>query len=231
MSLRFELPGAGEALFTTRAQGNLSTLRGEQPESGAARRELLCNQLGLRWLCASRQVHGTVVHRVRSESGRGGQALTLDADGHATSMRGIGVMVLAADCLPVAIGAPGAVAMVHAGWRGLASGVLEEGVRTLRELIDADPAENKPLQITAVIGPSAGSCCYEVGEDVHAEFDNRHREGRKIDLSAIAQERMTAAGVTRVHKIERCTICDPEFFSYRREGQGAGRQAGIAWLT
>ncbi len=69
---------------------------------------------------------------------------------------GVGAMVLAADCLPVALGNDGAVAMVHAGWRGLAAGVLEEGVRAVREL----GGEGK---IAAIVGPGAGPCCYEVG--------------------------------------------------------------------
>jgi hypothetical protein len=132
--LRFELPGGAGALFTTRAHGNLSTLRGEQPEYGRRERDRLCEELGLRWLCASRQVHGTGVRRVRREDGSGGEALSLDADGHATALRGVGVMVLVADCLPVLLVSEGAVAALHAGWRGLAAGVLEEGVRAVGEL-------------------------------------------------------------------------------------------------
>ncbi len=148
-----------------------------------------------------------------------------EADGQATCLPGVGVMVLVADCVPVLLGSEGAVAAVHAGWRGLAGGVLEEGVRALREL----GANGEP--ITAVVGPAAGGCCYEVGEEVHELFGGAHREGRRIDLRAIAAERLTDAGVARVERVERCTICDPELFSHRREGARAGRQAGVAWLS
>jgi YfiH family protein len=232
--MRFELPGGGRALFTTRAEGNLSTLRGEGHGRGAQLREDLCEYLGLRWLCASRQVHGATVQRVRSEDGAGGQAMALDADGHATSLRGVGMMVLAADCLPVLLGSEGAVAALHAGWRGLAAGVLDEGVRALRELAEGDRAGAQG--ICAVIGPGAGPCCYEVGEEVHAVFGDgsevgRYRLGRSLDLAAIAAERLAAAGVERIERVEACTICDTRYFSHRREGSRAGRQAAVAWLA
>ena len=115
---------------------------------------------------------------------------TFEADGHALAAPGLAAMVLTADCIPVALGAQGAVAALHAGWRGLAGGVLEEGVRALRELGGSG-------DIVAVVGPCAGACCYEVGEEVHAAFAGVHREGRLIDLRAIAHERLLAAGVAR----------------------------------
>ncbi|HEY3828970.1 MAG TPA: polyphenol oxidase family protein [Solirubrobacteraceae bacterium] len=223
--LRFELPGGGGALFTTRAHGNLSTQRGEQPRHGRRERERLGEALGLRWLCASRQVHGSVVQRVRAQAGSGGEAVAIDADGHATALRGVGAMVLVADCLPVVLGAGGAVAALHAGWRGLAGGVLEEGVRALREL-------GGEGEIKAVVGPGAGPCCYEVGEEVHAVFGGARRVGvANIDLPALAEDRLLAAGVGRVERVGICTICDERLFSHRREGERAGRQAGVAWLA
>lgn len=220
-----ELPGGGRALFTTRAEGNLSTLRGDGHQQGLQARERLCRRLRLRWLCASRQVHGTTVQRVRTQSASGGAPLALDADGHATTLAGVGAMVLVADCLPVVIGAPGAVAALHAGWRGLADGVLEEGVRALRELGGAG-------EMTALVGPGAGPCCYEVGEEVHAALGAYQVAGRaNVDLPSIARARLAAAGVTRIEQVGGCTICDPAYFSHRREGERAGRQAGIAWLV
>ncbi len=224
LSLRYELPGAGHALFTTRAEGNLSTMRGPGHERGRSERDRLCERLGLRWLCASRQVHGTAVQRVVERTGRGGQAMEIDADGHATALRELGTMVLVADCLPVILGSESAVAAVHAGWRGLAGGVLEEGVRAVRELGGSG-------ELAAVIGPGARGCCYEVGEEVHRTFGNAHREGRNLDLAAVARDRLEAAGVTRIEDAGVCTICDARLFSHRREGLDAGRQAGIAWLS
>jgi hypothetical protein len=132
-------------------------------------------------------------------------------------------MVLTADCAPAVLGAEGAVAALHAGWRGLAAGVLEQGVRALREVGGRG-------EIVAVVGPCAGACCYEVGEEVHAAFGGAHRDGRLIDLRAIAHDRLLAAGVARVLDARACTICDERFFSHRREGAAAGRQAGVAWL-
>ncbi len=162
----------------------------------------------------------------------------VQADGHATSMPGIGTMALAADCLPVALGSDSAIAMVHAGWRGLAAGVLEEGVTALRELSGAQAGTEGTGKggaddpITAVIGPGAGVCCYEVGPEVHAAFGGAHHDGRgHIDLKAIARDRLLAAGVAEVLDAQLCTICDERFFSHRRESTRAGRQAGIAWLS
>jgi polyphenol oxidase len=219
-----ELPGGARALFTSRAHGNLSTQRGDGHERGRSARDRLCGELHLQWLCASRQVHGTSVQRVSSVEGSEGEAVAIDADGHATGVPGIGAMVLTADCLPVALAGDGAVAIVHAGWRGLAAGVLEEGVGALRDVGGAPP-------LAAVIGPGAGLCCYEVGPEVHAAFGTIRDTAEKIDLRAIARDRLLAAGVTQVLDAQACTICDARFFSHRREGERAGRQAGVAWRS
>ncbi|MHB8235508.1 MAG: polyphenol oxidase family protein [Solirubrobacteraceae bacterium] len=221
-----ELPGGARALFGSRAHGNLSTRTGDSHERGREARDALCAELDLQWLCASRQVHGVAVQRVRTVAGRGGEAVAMDADGHATALSEVGAMVLTADCLPVVLASDGAVATLHAGWRGLAAGVLEEGVRALHELGgDASGA------IVAVIGPGAGVCCYEVGPEVHAAFGVTLADAQNIDLRAIARERLLAAGVDRVLDADACTICDERFFSHRRQGARAGRQAAIAWRS
>jgi YfiH family protein len=147
-----------------------------------------------------------------------------EADGHAVAAPRLAAMVLTADCIPVVLGAEGAVAALHAGWRGLAAGVLEEGLRALREVGGGGEA-------VAIVGPCAGGCCYEVGEEVHTAFGGVPRKGRSIDLRAIAHERLLAAGVARVDDVQACTICDERYFSHRREGARAGRQAGLAWLS
>ena len=233
--LSFDFPGAGHALFTTRAHGNLSSVGGDGAEQGLESREELRAQLGVRRMLRGYQVHGTTVQRVREDRGAGAGGTMdsesqpeVEADGQATALSNLGALVLTADCLPVALGATGAVAMVHAGWRGLAAGVLEEGVRAVRELGGED-------DLVAIIGPGAGPCCYEVGEEVHAAFGGAHRaqgpHTRNIDLKAIARDKLLAVGVTEVRDIAMCTICDERFFSYRREGARAGRQGAAAWLS
>jgi YfiH family protein len=236
-----ELPGGGRALFTDRSHGNMSSVGGKEAEGGLAARERLRERCGIAALVRGYQVHGTVVGCVYVDGARRGTPAGADdladarrlsdgplqssfhADGHACAAEGVAAMVLAADCLPVVLGARGAVAALHAGWRGLAAGVLEEGVRALREVGGSG-------DVVAVLGPCAGRCCYEVGEEVHAAFRGAHREGRLIDLRAIASDRLRAAGVTEVREAPLCTICDQRFFSHRREGERAGRQAAVAWL-
>jgi purine-nucleoside/S-methyl-5'-thioadenosine phosphorylase / adenosine deaminase len=215
-------------LFTARSEGNLSSAAGDRAGEAAASRERLRERIGVRELARGYQVHGTLVSRVEEPpapgcTGRGGRPEP-DADGQATALPGLGVMVLSADCLPVAIAGNGAVAMVHAGWRGLAAGVLESGVEAIAEL----GGGNRPL---AAVGPCAGVCCYEVGEEVHRAFRGAHRHHRNIDLRTIAHERLLAAGVSDVLDVAACTICDERFFSHRREGRRAGRQGGVAWLS
>jgi YfiH family protein len=234
---RFELPGGALASFTARAQGNLSSVGGDGADRGLAARERLRQTLGVRALLRGYQVHGSVVGRVRATGERFGPGGVVpveledrasqpmfEADGHAVAAPGLAAMVLTADCIPVVLGCEGAAAALHAGWRGLAAGVLEEGVSALREVGGTG-------DIAAVVGPCAGACCYEVGEEVHAAFAWAHRTGRLIDLRAIAHERLLAAGVAQVADVAACTICDERFFSHRREGASAGRQAGLAWIA
>jgi copper oxidase (laccase) domain-containing protein len=78
---------------------------------------------------------------------------------------------------------------------------------------------------------AAGRCCYEVGEEVHAAFAHAHRNGRMLDMCAIAREQLQAAGVADIRDVEQCTICGQGLFSHRREATRAGRQAVIAWRS
>jgi YfiH family protein len=212
---------AGGVRFTDRADGNMSTVAGDR--RGAESQARLRGELGLTGIARGYQVHGTRVLLASSGSDGRAQGRLDSADGQATAARSLGVMVLAADCLPVALVAPGAVAMVHAGWRGLGAGVIEQGLATLHTLSDG-PVE-------AVLGPCAGPCCYEVGPEVHAALGSGLAGRANLDLRLIARERLQRAGVGEVHELGGCTICDERFFSHRREGAEAGRQAGIAWLS
>jgi hypothetical protein len=215
--------GSARVLFTARAEGNMSSVGGEGAESGAENRARVRLRLGLDGLARGYQVHGTRVLIASSGNDRRPQGRLESSDGQATAAGGVGTMVLAADCLPVALLTPGAVATLHAGWRGLAAGVLEQGVATLRTLTDGE--------ITAVLGPCAGSCCYEVGPEVHEALGTGVPAKATVDLRKIARARLKAAGVAEITELGGCTICDERFFSHRREGAAAGRQAGVAWLS
>lgn len=222
------LPGGGRVLFTDRVDGNMSSVGGEASEQGAAARERLRTRTDAGSLARVYQVHGTTVHVVSDGST---QDLSQDelprADAQITTTSALGLMVLAADCLPVALAREGAVAMIHAGWRGLAAGVLENALQVMGALDDGA----NPSKIVAVIGPGAGACCYEVGREVHEAFGDPDRGTSHIDLRSIARKRLLAAGVDRVEDLGGCTICDERYFSHRREGQRSGRMAGVAWLS
>ena len=118
---------------------------------------------------------------------------------------------------------PDGVAMLHAGWRGLAGGVLRNGVGAL----GGGP-------VTAAIGPGIGVCCFEVGDEVRDAFGAHPsaRRGRNLDLKLIARRELQAAGVQEIADCELCTMCEPAlFFSHRRDGERTGRQAGVAWRS
>lgn len=240
--LAIDLPG-GHALFTTRRGGfsegpyaslNLGRLTADRPETVQRNRSKLHEEVGHPPVYI-RQVHGTSVRTISTRSADGvaplpDESVELpEADGQVTALPDLAPMVMTADCLPIAVAAQGAVAMLHAGWRGLAGGIVSAGVQAIRALgVDGG--------IEAAIGPGAGSCCYEVGEEVHrvfAAYDGGARQGRNLDLKAIAREQLERAGVRTVHDVGLCTICaDPSlFFSHRRDRGITGRQAGLAWLS
>jgi polyphenol oxidase len=232
--IAIELPGA-RATFTTRRGGfskgpyaslNLGRLTDDDRGAVERNRSLVAEQLGVEF-AHGRQVHGAVVARAAAPAGNRGEPP--EADGQATATPGVAGLVLTADCLPIAIAGDGAVAMVHAGWRGLAAGVVGEGVAAIRELGAHGP-------LAAAIGPGAGPCCYEVGEEVHAVFEDRGpapRNGPNLDLKKIARIELERAGVGEIHDLGLCTICSDQslFFSHRRDHGRTGRQAGIAWLS
>ena len=236
--LAIDLPG-GRALFTTRRGGvsrgpyaslNLGAATGDKPADVAANRERLAELVGLprARFAQGRQVHEATVRR-RREPPDPAERPPAPADGQATDRMGVASIVLVADCVPVALAGPGAVAMLHCGWRGLAAGIVAEGVAALREL-------GAGAAVTAAIGPGAGRCCYEVGEEVHAAFGDlgpEVRDGRRLDLKLVARRRLEAAGVPAIHDVELCTMCsDPGlFFSHRRDGGVTGRQAGAVWRS
>lgn len=223
-AIDLELPGA-RVRFTGRAGGvsegpfaslNLGRWTDDDPAAVEENRRRAADGAPIAF---ARQVHGIDVVVLDAPPSPDGIE---EADGVVTRAHGVAAMVLTADCVPVALAAPDAVAMVHAGWKGLSGGVLEAGVAALRT--------DGPIH--AAIGPAAGACCYEVGPDVAERFPDWALNGRLLDLKAVAAARLRAAGVAAVVDVGRCTICEPDvFFSHRASGPVTGRNGGFAWRS
>ena len=150
-------------------------------------------------------------------------------DGLWSDEPGRGMLLLTADCMPIAIARADdrrpALAILHAGWRGLLAGVAASGVRALGG-----------GALAAAIGPCIGPCCYEVGDEVVEPYreafgDDVVRDGR-LDLGMAAERALRAAGVARVDRLDTCTSCYPDrFFSHRRDRGRTGRQGVIAYVA
>ena len=224
--------------FSTRQDGvsegpyeslNLGILTDDDQGHVAENRGLLAAEIGLApdRIAMGWQVHGTDIHEWNAAPDGGGYAepgAELDkVDGHTTGIADLGLLVLVADCFPVALIGPGRAAMLHCGWRGVAGGIVE---RALERFAGEPPA--------AAVGPGIGRCCYEVGEEVLAEFADLDgvADGRMLDLRMVIRRKLEAAGVTRIDDVDLCTSCRPDlFFSHRRDNGVTGRQGGVAWLT
>jgi YfiH family protein len=225
-----ELPGA-RALFSTRIGGvsegpyaslNLGILTDDDPERVGENRSRVAAAAGLEAerIAMGWQVHGTEI-RQWEEPGPAYASPGEDlprVDGHVTDRRDLGLLVLVADCFPVALAGDGRVAMLHCGWRGLAAGIVARGVAAFEE----PPA--------AAVGPGIGPCCYEVGDEVRAEFAHIEgsASGRMLDLPAIVEYELREAGVDRIEQLDRCTSCREDlYYSHRRDNGVTGRQAGL----
>jgi polyphenol oxidase len=225
-----DAPEPYEVVFSTRAGGvsggpyeslNIGLLTDDEAQAVAENRRRLFSAAGahperVTWPL---QVHGALVRRA---NGRGEQG-----DGLWTDERHRPLVVVTADCLPVAVvrldGRP-ALALLHVGWRGLLAGIVTNGVRALGGALHA-----------AVIGPGIGPCCYEVGEDVAFPVRRTYgfglvRRGR-LDLAGAVERALRGSGVARVDRVGGCTACDEaRFFSHRRDGGVTGRQGAVAAL-
>ncbi|NUR78084.1 MAG: laccase domain-containing protein, partial [Thermoleophilia bacterium] len=214
--------------FTTRVGGvsdgvyaslNLTRGTGDAADRVEANRRIACEALGLPYerLAFNRQVHSPTVHRA-SPAGRG-----QPGDGLWSDEPRLPMLAMSADCLPIAIArtdGPRALAVLHAGWRGLAEGVVAAGVKAL--------SVDSTQTLAAVVGPAIGPCCYEVGPEVAGLFDDDLTTGRRLDLWGAGERALRAAGVDRVDRIELCTRDHPDlFFSHRRDGRARGVQGVI----
>jgi polyphenol oxidase len=243
--LECSLPDA-RAVFTTRKGGvstgpyeslNLGILTDDDPALVTRNRELLAGALGRDPACVAMgwQVHGAEVQVHHEPPGPGRQGFgspgddLARVDAQVTDSAEVTPLVLVADCVPVALAAPDAVAMVHCGWRGVVAGIVERAVTAVRRLADRG-------EVVAAIGPAIGPCCYEVGPEVSEVFTrNGHADaldGQMLDLPQVVRRELESLGLQDVALAGVCVSCHPElFFSHRRDGGLTGRQAGLAWLT
>jgi purine-nucleoside/S-methyl-5'-thioadenosine phosphorylase / adenosine deaminase len=221
--IAWDAPGPYVIAFTTR-EGGVSTgpyaslnlgSRGDDPSRIAENRRLACEQLGLdaARLTVNRQRHTARAVRAGEDAGEEADALWTDEPGRP-------LLALAADCVPVAIvssdGRP-SLAVVHAGWRGLAAGIVGAAVDAMR-----------PGAKAAMVGPAIGPCCYEVGREVAERFDDDLVSGRLLDLWTAAERSLRQAGVEEVRRLDLCTRCHSDrFFSHRASGGAHGAHGVI----
>ena len=229
-------PASVRACVTTREGGvseapfdslNLGDHVDDRPEAVAENRRRLTDHFSIKpaWL---QQVHGIAV--AQADPG-----IVATADASWTATPGIACAAMTADCLPALFcnRAGTRVAAAHAGWRGLAAGVLEATLDTLDV-----PAEDVLVRLGPAIGPKA----FEVGPEVREVFINQLPEAAEAfvpsdnagrfmaDIYMLARLRLAERGVTAVYGGGFCTVTDPRFFSYRRASR-TGRFASLVWLT
>ncbi len=245
-------PDSVRAFSTTRAGGgssgryglrdgsagglNLGDHVGDDPAAVAANRARLQAMVPapIRWLA---QVHGTAVHDADSPLPPGAPPPVADAA--VTTRRDVVLAVMTADCLPVLFADTRgrAVGVAHAGWRGLAAGVLEATVEAIRGRIGAQ------AELVAWMGPAIGPAAFEVGDEVRAAFCDAdagaagafvpgvRRDKWLADLYALARLRLERCGIPEIGGGDACTVGDAaRFYSHRRDGR-SGRMASLVWLV
>ena len=218
--------------FTTRQGGvsqgpyatlNLSYAVGDRPEHVAENRRRVLAAFGEPPSFGLDQVHGG---RVVHAEGPG----IAEGDAAVTDVPGLLLRVSVADCYPLLFEDPksGAVGAAHAGWRGVAAGIVENTVRALQEAFQSDPET-----LRVAIGPGICGRCYQVGLEVvdavgGFAVPDPGAEGRfLLDLPAAIEARLRALGVKNIWRANRCTFEDEELFSYRRQGRESGRMWGV----
>jgi hypothetical protein len=239
--LDWAAPGPYRVAFSTRVGGvseaefaslNLGILTEDDPARVVVNRTRLCEAVDadpdgatMAW-----QRHGGTVTRAQPRGIITPGTVYDHCDGLWSDAPGRAMLLLTADCMPIAIarsdGLRPAVEILHAGWRGLLAGIVAAGVRAIGV-----------RKLAAVIGPSIGPCCYEVGDEVAAPFreafgDDVVHEGSRLDLWTAAERALRAAGVEQVDRFDLCTACNGDrFFSHRRDHGRTGRQGVIAYVA
>jgi YfiH family protein len=193
---------------------NLAVAVGDEPAAVRINRGRVSEAAGFRVenLVLARQAHGCRIQQV----GSGLEPPCLPVDGFVTSEPGV-LGLLTADCAAVILAGADSLALIHAGWRGLAAGIIDRCAEKLGSVRQA------------WIGPSIRECCYEVGREVEAMISAQGLPARRgrLDIPAVAEEALRRAGVARVIAFDACTGCDGRYFSFRREGL-TGRQGAFA---
>jgi YfiH family protein len=228
-----DAPGPYEVFFSTREGGvsegpfaslNLGRATADEPQRVDENRRRLCAHAGADSdaIAMNYQHHSADVLKARAGA-RGERG-----DGLWTDEPGLPVLALAADCLPIALaranGSGPALAVLHAGWRGLLEGIVPAGIAALGG-----------RAVAASIGPGIGPCCYEVGDEVADPFRRAfgfglYRAG-KLDLWTAAERALRGAGCVRVDRVDLCTACAPDrFFSHRRDSGLTGRQGVLGLI-
>jgi YfiH family protein len=233
------------AAFTERTGGmstvpfdslNVSLSVGDEPAAVRANRRHVTEGLGIRPFAVAGLVHGSKLARVGPERAGAGftdpAEVVAGADGLLTSTAGISLAVTSADCVPLVFACPteSTIAVIHAGWRGFAAGVLDRAAEAFQH----------PREVRVAVGPAIGPCHYEVDGDVASAVaaassagavTARRGDRLALDLVATARKTLRAWGIRNIEDTGLCTACERErFFSHRRDGAGGGtgRQAAIA---
>jgi YfiH family protein len=219
----FPVPPGVHVVFTDRSAGDLAVPAERAPSPALERRRRAVVDRPWSWL---RQVHGGRALLVRHAGDRGGE----EGDALVTAVPDAPLAVQVADCAPVALMSPdGVVAAVHAGWRGLAAGVVGAAVDCMRAAGAGD--------VSAIVGPCIRPECYEFGaEDLDALAARLGEDVRAttsggapaLDVPAAVRAALRAAGVTVVHDVDVCTACSPRHWSHRATGNRR-RHALVVW--
>jgi purine-nucleoside/S-methyl-5'-thioadenosine phosphorylase / adenosine deaminase len=211
-----------EAFTTTRAAGDYGLGEGEPPAEAVARWHALRQELSgsAPKMASAKQVHGTKI--LEHAAGADGWIRHDGADGHVSFAPGVACVVTIADCVPVFIAHPsGAIALVHAGWRGTAGRIVERGITRMVER-GFDAADLK-----VHFGPAICGRCYQVGPDVFEQLTGWQTiRNRNVDLRALLAEQAKELGVRQLSASPHCTRCDNDRFFSHRAGD-AGRQVSV----
>lgn len=231
-------PEGVQAVFSTRHGGvstghhaslNVGANTADDPAAIAQNRRVFSAAVGVDASLVRTvwQVHGTTVARIHDLDDEDMPVLGWDDDLHPFDGDGLvslgshPMAVCVADCAGVVIAGEIGLAVVHAGWRGVVAGILENAIEPLTGTV------------RAAIGPAIGPCCFEVSQEVADQFspanvlDNGGRP--HVNLAAEVRYRLLAAGVAQVDVLDACTKCTPEHYSYRGDGGTTGRQCVLAW--